>query len=312
MANIVKINWTWVRAFSYKFTYKQSFVCSLNFKLNMCCYENLKSLVLLLCLLSPSFFKTLALEQPPLESIRQHQLYVVMDLMVELNKIHNFDNIIIYRTRSGQYEMPPQSGLMLITRNKHQLIHDEIIYRGLGNIITTHAFTPQLFKPVMSFKTRPSWNNSVPNLGTILTNNNLAVVLLQDIFNFHLKEFVALSLGASLETKIVFILLGHEIANVPPYFRLEKLMRFFRWCWSKNMLNVILLFQKDHVEKSLRELKMEVYTYTPFPTPIKVIQLTGQHPREFFKNRVTDLKGYTFRTPVLNDKPRVFRVSNTT
>ena len=241
----------------------------------------------------------------------QHQLCIVLDLMAKLNKIHNFDNIIIYRTQSGEYEAPAQTGLMLIPRNKRQLRHDEIIHRSLGHIITACYFNPELFKPVMIFTVRPSWNNSIPNLGRILTNNNLAVVLLDNILNFHLKEFVALSLGASLETKIVFLLLGHEIADVSPFIRLEKLMRFFHWCWSKNMLNAILLFQKHHIEKSLKELKMEIYTYTPFPLPIQIVQLTGQHPREFFKNRITDLKGYCLRTPVLNDKPRVFRVSYT-
>ncbi|KAI8128994.1 hypothetical protein CVS40_2053 [Lucilia cuprina] len=244
------------------------------------------------------------------EFILQQQVLILMDLMVELHKHHNFDNVIIYRTPGSFYEPPVKKGLMLATRNQGESLHVELIRKSLGNLLARHV-SEELRKPVMIFTIAP-WkyvNNTkaIPNLGSILTNKNLAVVILNDIFDTELKEFVSLSLGASLETKIVFLAIGHELTDIFTIVRVEKMRRFFRWCWSKNLLNVILLFQRDHIDRSLEELKLEVYTYTPFPRPIKFIQLTQKPPREYFRERISNLLGYRFRTPVFEDKPLVFK-----
>lgn len=269
-------------------------------------YQTLKCLLPLLILAANG--QTFAFAKPIPQTILQQQLGIVINLMVELNEIYEFDNVIVYRNPSSHYDGPSEVGLLKLSESI------ELIYRSIGNIITGHIFSPKIYRPLMVFAVRYSWsdaNQSIPNLGSILRNDNLAVVLLKDIYNFELKEFVAVSLGASLKTKIVFVLLGHELTDVSAFVRLRQLRRFFRWCWSKNLLNVVLLFQRHHhrEEEGLNTLKMEVYTYTPFPQPIEIIQLTDQHPREFFQDRITDLKGYTFRTPVLKDKPRVFKVS---
>lgn len=246
------------------------------------------------------------------ENVVRQQVNLLKELMVDLHKIHNFDNIIIYRIPKNLYEKSIEYILTLKNYNHGEYSQDKTVYKGMGNVLAEHILSPQLYKPMMMFTLSP-WeyvNNTeaIPNLGNILTNKNLAVVILNDIFNIELKEFVALSLGACLDTKIVFLLVGHELTNVLNFVRLEKLKRFFHWCWTKNILNVILLFQKNHAVNNLEVLKLEVYTYTPFPRPFNLIQLTEQHPREYFKDRTANLLGYEFITPVLVDKPLVFKV----
>ncbi|XP_073811923.1 uncharacterized protein [Musca autumnalis] len=217
---------------------------------------------------------------------------------------NHFDNIIFYGTPEEVHDMPPN------TTNLLSDVGDDI-HKAVGDIITEYMFTNAIFKPLMLFTIAP-WdyvNNTedIPNLGKILTNRNLAVVIINDIFNKELKEFVSTSLGASRDTKLIFLLVGHEMTGVASFIRQEKLMRFFRWCWSKNMLNVILMYQERHVDTDIRQLKMEIYTYTPFPRPVKLIRLTDVHPYKYYWDRTLDVMGYEFRSPVFHDKPSVFK-----
>uniref|UniRef100_A0A1I8N6R2 Ionotropic glutamate receptor C-terminal domain-containing protein n=1 Tax=Musca domestica TaxID=7370 RepID=A0A1I8N6R2_MUSDO len=221
-----------------------------------------------------------------------------------LSSFNHFDNIIFYGTPNRVYDALLNVSTLLTNIGLE-------VHKTLGDIVAEFMFTNENSRPVMIFAIAP-WNyvnssESIPNLGKILTNRNLAVILINDIFNRELKEFVSTSLGASMETKLIFLLIGHELTEVLPFIRQEKLLRFFRWCWSKNILNAILMYQEKHVVANVDDLKMEIYSYSPFPRPIKLIKLTNVHPFFFFFDRTLDVRGYEFKTPVFNDKPSVFK-----
>ncbi|XP_075167552.1 uncharacterized protein LOC142239646 [Haematobia irritans] len=228
--------------------------------------------------------------------------------MKTVNAMYKFDNIIIYGTPDEVYE-PPMD-------NTRLLVNSSMLYKSVGDVLTDYVLAAQFYLPIMTFSIAP-WNyvnnsEDIPNLGKMLTNRNLVVVILNDIFNTEVKEFVSTSLGASLETKLIFLLIGHELTDVPSFIRLEKLKRFFRWCWTKNLLNVILLLQQRHIKagEDVNTLQMELYGYTPFPNPIKLLTLTKSNPWEYYVDRTMDLRGYEFKTPVFHDKPRVFKAKN--
>lgn len=258
-----------------------------------------------LCTLFYYLTVKMAFAEVSMDFIHRRQVQILVDMMKTISSMNKFDNIIFYRTPDEVYEDPLDKS--------HLLANNSELHKSVGDIIAEYMNASGLDKPVMTFSISP-WDyvndtENIPNLGKMLTNRNLAVVVLNDIFNTEVKEFVSTSLGASLDTKLIFLLIGHELTGVMSFIRLEKLKRFFRWCWSKNMLNVVLMFQQDHIQSDVSELFLEAYTYTPFPKPIQIIQLTNEHPSTYYVDRTSNLMGYEFKTPVFNDKPSVFKVN---
>ncbi|XP_059225731.1 uncharacterized protein LOC131997889 [Stomoxys calcitrans] len=243
----------------------------------------------------------------PLDVIYRRQIEMLVEKMKIISLMYKFDNLIFYRTPDAVYE-PPLDTTKLLADNS--MLHNRV-----GDILSACIFAGGFNLPIMTFSISP-WDyvndtQSIPNLGKMLTNRNLAAVILNDIFNTEVKEFVSNSLGASLETKLIFLLIGHELTEVPSFVRLEKLKRFFRWCWSKNILNVVLLFQQQHVQgDDVKFLHMEIYTYTPFPQPITLLAMTSRNPWQYYVDRTLDVQGYEFKTPVFHDKPSVFKAKN--
>lgn len=103
--------------------------------------------------------------------------------------------------------------------------------------------------------------------------------------------------------------------NVIP--TMEKIQKFFEWCWYENILNVVLTFQVIErkwnylMNSVVVNIKNEVFKYTPFPE-ITIYNITDnvyENDGNFIKDYIKDLKGYRFTTPIFMDTPNVFMVS---
>lgn len=250
----------------------------------------------------------------PKEIVIQQEVHVLRNLIVELNKIYDFDNIVLYNSFSNNIVMPTTNFLLLRNRNQSNYLTEDIMLLRPGNILAKCIWSSEMEKPLMSFTISP-WKNdnsfrAIPNLGNILSNKNLAVVILNDIVDLDFREVLALSLRACTHTKIIFFLTNHQISNATSHVHFKQLERFFRWCWSKNILNLILMFLRKQNESNTDDKELKVYTYTPFPTPIQIINLSNKEPQDYFPNRIKNLLGYALKTHVIADKPMTFKVSN--
>ncbi|KRF98153.1 uncharacterized protein Dwil_GK26752 [Drosophila willistoni] len=188
---------------------------------------------------------------------------------------------------------------VIFETNRDLLGPPHIIHQSLEYLLVTDLGVPIVnwgLRPNVSLRHLLGYRSMVfVPIGSVLPSEEPVLRVLTD----------ALS-GLQLN-QLLFIYRG--LKNYPP--SRKQLKSFFNWCWQNKFLNVLMILHRIGLLNVNGNFKIntyhEVMSYTPFPV-VTLLNMTGRHYNGF--GIVHNVRGYEFHTPVFQDAPTVFQLSD--